>query len=55
MAAPIETVPKFDLSEQDVKLLEKELEEYHSMFSPLYQRREQRERALLYQQGLLSD
>ena len=55
MKAPIETVPNFDLSEQDVELLNEELEEFHEIFSPLYQRREQREWALLYLQGLLSD
>lgn len=36
MAARIETVPKFDLSEQEVESLEQELEDDHAIFSPFF-------------------
>lgn len=50
----IETAPKITLESQDVDSLVEELDEYHSIYSPLFQRREQRERAERYLNGLLS-
>ena len=49
----IETVPEMQLSAQDVSQLVTELEDYHAIYSPLFQRREQREWSSLYLQGLL--
>jgi len=50
----IETAPRLTLEPKDVDGLVDELEEYHSIYSPLFQRREQRERAKEYLNGLLS-
>lgn len=50
----IETAPKITLEAQDVDSLVEELDEYHAMYAPLFQRREQRERAEGYLNGLLS-
>lgn len=49
----IETIPVMSLSLQDVNQLVEDLEEYHAIYSPLFQRREQREWSSLYLQGLL--
>lgn len=51
----IETVPTLDLSPDDLVGVADELGAYHAIFAPLYTRREQREWALLYQRGLVSD
>jgi SRSO17 transposase len=51
---PIETTPKMDLAIQDIKHLVEELRAYHAIYSPLFQRREQREAAHSYLQGLLA-
>ncbi len=49
----IETVPEMQLSAQEISQLVTELEDYHAIYSPLFQRREQREWSSLYLQGLL--
>ena len=41
----IETVPEMNLEPQDIDNLTTELREYHAIYSPLLQRREQREKA----------
>src|SRR5207244_12931415 len=50
----IETTPKMDLAIQDIEYLVEELRAYHAIYSPLFQRREQREAAHAYLQGLLA-
>ncbi len=40
---PIETAPTLDLTPADIDALLDELEAYHAIYSPLFQRREQRE------------
>jgi SRSO17 transposase len=50
----IETAPRMDLSVQDIECLVEELRAYHAIDSPLFQRREQRQAAHTYLQGLLS-
>jgi SRSO17 transposase len=50
----IETTPKMDLAIQDIEHLVEELRAYHAIYSPLFQRREQREAAHTYLQGVLS-
>ena len=50
----IETAPKMDLAIQDIAHLVEELCAYHAIYSPLLQRREQREAAHTYLQGLLA-
>jgi len=50
----IETTPKMDLVIQDIEHLVEELRAYHAIYSPLFQRREQREAAHSYLQGLLA-
>ena len=50
----IETTPKMDLAIQDIAHLVEELRAYHAIYSPLFQRREQREGAHVYLQGLLA-
>jgi len=50
----IETTPKMDLAIQDIAHLVEELRAYHAIYSPLFQRREQREAAYAYLQGLLA-
>jgi len=50
----IETAPKMDLAIQDIEQLVEELRAYHAIYSPLLQRREQREAAHTYLQGLLA-
>jgi SRSO17 transposase len=54
MMDPIETTPKMDLAIQDIEHLVEELRAYHAIYSPLFQRREQREAAHSYLQGLLA-
>src|SRR5262245_24172010 len=49
-----ETTPKMDLAIQDIEHLVEELRAYHAIYSPLFQRREQREAAHSYLQGLLA-
>lgn len=43
MKAPMETAPVMDLSPQDLDNLVEALREYHAIYSPLFQRREQRD------------
>ena len=50
----IETTPKMDLAIQDIAHLVEELRAYHAIYSPLFQRREPREAAHAYLQGLLA-
>jgi SRSO17 transposase len=52
---PLPTVPTLDLTPQDITNLVDELRDYHAIYSPLFQRREQREWALTYLHGLLLD
>ena len=54
MSDLIETAPRMDLSVQDIEHLVEELRAYHAIYSPLFQRREQREAAYIYLQGLLA-
>jgi len=54
MSDLIETAPRMDLSVQDIEHLVEELHAYHAIYSPLFQRREQREAAHTYLQGLLA-
>src|SRR5438132_11564410 len=54
MTTLIETTPKMDLAMQDIAHLVEELRAYHAIYSPLFQRREQREAAHSYLQGLLA-
>ncbi|MGH8057415.1 MAG: IS701 family transposase, partial [Candidatus Entotheonellia bacterium] len=53
MTELIETVPAMDLSPPDIDRLVDELRAYHAIYSPLFQRREQREWAEKYVHGLL--
>ena len=50
----ITTAPVLDLTPEDLAAVLGELESYHQIYSPLFQRREQRENAALYLRGLLS-
>lgn len=54
MTTLIETTPKMNLAIQDIEHLVEELRAYHAIYSPLLQRREQREAAYTYLQGLLA-
>src|SRR2546422_827403 len=54
MTVLIETTPKMDLALHDIEHLVEELRAYHAIYSPLFQRREQREAAHTYLQGLLA-
>src|SRR5712691_2227478 len=54
MTALIETTPKMDLAIQDIVHMVEELRAYHAIYSPLFQRRAQRDAAHLYLQGLLA-
>ena len=49
----IERVPELHLTPQDINKLLPELEAYHAIYNPLFQRREQREQAQKYLHGLL--
>jgi SRSO17 transposase len=53
MRDPIDTVPAMELPPQAIDNLVEELREYHAIYSPLFQRREQREGADKYLRGLL--
>jgi SRSO17 transposase len=53
MKAPMATAPVMDLSPRDLDTLVEVLREYHAIYSPLFQRREQREGAEKYLHGLL--
>ncbi len=55
MIEPIETVPTLDLTPQAIDGLAEALRGYHAIYSPLFRRREQREWAEKYLQGLLSE
>jgi SRSO17 transposase len=55
MKEPITTVPVLDLTPQALDNLVEELRAYHAIYSPLFQRREQREGAATYLHGLLLD
>ena len=54
MTTLIATTPKMDLAIQDIEHLVEELRADHAIYSPLFQRREQREAAHSYLQGLLA-
>jgi len=54
MTALIETTPKMDLAIQDMEHVVEELRASHAIYSPLFQRREQREAAHTSRQGLLA-
>src|SRR5256885_15406941 len=54
MSDLIETAPRMDLSVQDIEHLVEELRAYHAIYSPLFQRREQREAAHASLQGVLA-
>ena len=55
MTKPIETTPAMELTPQAIDNLVEELRAYHAIYSPLFQRREQREGAAQYLHGLLLD
>jgi SRSO17 transposase len=55
MSTFIGTTVVMDLSPRDVDDLVEELRAYHAIYSPLFQRREQREQAATYLQGLVLD
>jgi SRSO17 transposase len=55
MSTTIETTPVMDLTASDLEDLVEELREYHAIYAPLFQRREQREWAATYLHGLLLD
>src|SRR5712692_2970486 len=50
----IETAPKMDVAIQDIALLVEALRAYHAIYSPLFQRRAQRQAAHTSLQGLLA-
>lgn len=54
MTQVIATAPQMSLTAQDIEGLLGEVEAYQSIYSPLFQRREQRERSQDYMQGLLA-
>jgi SRSO17 transposase len=53
MKASMETAPVMDLRPRDLDNLVEALREYHAIYSPLFQRRDQREGAEKYLHGLL--
>ena len=53
MREPIGTAPALELTPQAIENLVEQLREYHAIYSPLFQRREQREGAEQYLHGLL--
>lgn len=55
MNKPVETAPVMELTPQAIDNLVEELRAYHAIYSPLFQRREQREWAQQYLHGLLLD
>lgn len=50
----VETVPEMTLTPQEIENLFEEVEAYHGIYNPLFQRREQRERSKGYLCGLLN-
>jgi SRSO17 transposase len=54
MSSVIETAPEMDLTLKDMDQLLDEVETYHDLYSPLFQRREQREKSRAYLNGLLA-
>ena len=54
MTALITTAPQIELAIEDIEHLVEELHAYHASYEPLVQRREQREAAYTYLQGLLA-
>lgn len=55
MQEPMTTAPAMELTPQAIDHLVEELRAYHAIYSPLFQRREQREGAAQYLHGLLLD
>ena len=55
MNKPIATAPAMELTPQAIENLIEELRAYHAIYSPLFQRREQREGAEKYLRGLLRE
>ncbi len=55
MTTPIDTAPAMELTPQAIDHLVEELRAYHAIYSPLFQRREQRAGAAKYLHGLLLD
>src|SRR6266852_2227215 len=55
MKEPMTTAPAMELTPQAIDNLVEELREYHAIYSPLFQRREQREGSAKYLHGLLLD
>ena len=51
----IETAPKLELAIQDIEHLVEALRDDHALYSPLFQRRAQREAAHTSLQGLLAE
>jgi SRSO17 transposase len=52
---PVVTAPTLDLTPQEVARLVEELQQYHAIYAPLFQRREQRDWSAAYLRGLLAD
>jgi SRSO17 transposase len=52
---PVVTAPTLDLTPQEVVGLVEELQQYHAIYAPLFQRREQRAWSAAYLRGLLAD
>ena len=55
MSPTHETVPSRVITKADVAALRQDLAAYHAIYAPLFQRREQREQARFYLEGLLSE
>ena len=53
--AAIEMLPSLDLQPLEVAALVDQLDDYHAIYSPLFQRREQRQHSGEYLRGLLLD
>ncbi len=53
--AAIEMLPSLDLQPLEVAALVDQLDDYHAIYSPLFQRREQRRHSGEYLRGLLLD
>ena len=51
MTILIDTAPTIDLAIQDITHLVEALRDYHGLYSPLFQRREQRQAAHTYSKG----
>ena len=54
MTQVMETAPEMHLTSQDIDNLLDEVEVYHAIYKPLFQRREQREKSQTYLYGLLA-